>query len=166
MGLSFTDALFESISGITTTGSTILTKIELASPGIILWRALLQWLGGIGIIVMALAILPILSVGGMQLFKTETYEASDNAIPRARQLAGGIFGVYASLTLIWTGMLWLAGMSGFDALIHSMTTLATGGYSSKTASVGAFDSVTIELIIIFGMIAGSLPFLTRHSESA
>lgn len=158
LGLSFTDALFESISGITTTGSTILTTIELASPGIILWRALLQWLGGIGIIVMALAILPILSIGGMQLFKTETYEASDNAIPRARQLAGGIFGVYASLTFIWTAMLWLAGMSGFDALIHSMTTLATGGYSSKTASIGAFDSVTIELIIIFGMIAGSLPF--------
>jgi len=156
--LSFTDALFESISGITTTGSTILTTIELASPGIILWRALLQWLGGIGIIVMALAILPILSIGGMQLFKTETYEASDNAIPRARQLAGGIFGVYASLTLIWTAMLWLAGMSEFDALIHSMTTLATGGYSSKTASIGAFDSVIIELIIIFGMIAGSLPF--------
>jgi trk system potassium uptake protein TrkH len=107
---------------------------------------------------MALAILPVLSIGGMQLFKTETYEASDNAIPRARQLAGGIFGVYASLTFIWTAMLWLAGMSGFDALIHSMTTLATGGYSSKTASIGAFDSVTIELIIIFGMIAGSLPF--------
>ena len=156
--LSFTDALFESISGITTTGSTILTSIEVASPGIILWRALLQWLGGIGIIVMALAILPMLSVGGMQLFKTETYEASDNAIPRARQLAGGIFAVYATLTLFWTGMLWLAGMSGFDSLIHAMTTLATGGYSSKTESIGAFDSVTIELIIIFGMIAGSLPF--------
>ena len=158
LGLSFTDAIFESISGITTTGSTILVNIELASHGIILWRALLQWLGGIGIIVMALAILPTLSVGGMQLFKTETYEASDNAIPRARQLAGGIFAVYATLTFLWSCMLWVAGMTIFDALIHSMTTLATGGYSSKTSSIAAFDSVAIELIIIFGMIAGSLPF--------
>ena len=156
--LGFTDAIFESISGITTTGSTILQTIELASPGIILWRALLQWLGGIGIIVMALAILPVLSVGGMQLFKTETYEASDNAIPRARQLAGGIFAVYTTLTLMWAFMLWLAGMTSFDALIHSMTTLATGGYSSKTSSIGAFDSIAIEVIIMSGMIAGSLPF--------
>ena len=120
LGLSFTDAIFESISGITTTGSTILVNIELASHGIILWRALLQWLGGIGIIVMALAILPTLSVGGMQLFKTETYEASDNAIPRARQLAGGIFAVYATLTFLWSCMLWVAGMTIFDAFTRAL----------------------------------------------
>jgi len=155
---SFTNAFFESMSGITTTGSTVISNLNEMPKGILLWRALLQWLGGIGIIVMALAILPVLSVGGMQLFKTETYEASDNAIPRARQLAGGIFAVYTTLTLMWAFMLWLAGMTSFDALIHSMTTLATGGYSSKTSSIGAFDSIAIEVIIMSGMIAGSLPF--------
>ena len=159
LSLSLTDAVFESISGITTTGSTILREIEQASYGILLWRALLQWLGGVGIIVMALAIFPMLSVGGMQLFKTESFEAADKVIPRARQLAGGIFAVYTGLTLLWTIMLMLAGMPFFDAMTHAMTTLATGGYSTRTASVGAFDSQLIELIVICGMIVGSLPFV-------
>jgi trk system potassium uptake protein TrkH len=101
----------------------------------------------------------MLSVGGMQLFKTESFDAADKVIPRATQLAGGIFAVYTGLTLFWTFMLTLAGMPGFDALAHAMTTLATGGYSTKTASIGAFDSQTIELIIIAGMITGSLPFV-------
>ena len=122
-------------------------------------QALLQWLGGVGIIVMALAIFPMLSVGGMQLFKTESFEAADKVIPRARQLAGGIFAVYTGLTLLWTIMLMLAGMPFFDAMTHAMTTLATGGYSTRTASVGAFDSQLIELIVICGMIVGSLPFV-------
>lgn len=159
LSLSVADAVFESMSGITTTGSTILPSIEAASKGVLIWRALLQWLGGVGIIVMALAVLPMLSVGGMQLFKTESFEAADKVIPRATQLAGGIFAVYTGLTLLWTFMLTLAGMPGFDALAHAMTTLATGGYSTKTASIGAFDSQTIELIIIAGMITGSLPFV-------
>jgi len=159
LSLSFTDALFESVSGITTTGSTILTDIEQASYGVLIWRALLQWLGGVGIIVMALAVLPMLSVGGMQLFRTESYETADKVIPRATQLAGGIFAVYTLLTGLWWLMLSLAGMPAFDALAHAMTKLATGGYSTKTSSVGAFSSHTIELIIIAGMIVGSLPFI-------
>ncbi len=159
LSLSVADAVFESVSGITTTGSTILSEIEAASHGVLIWRALLQWLGGVGIIVMALAILPMLSVGGMQLFKTESYDAADKAIPRATQLAGGIFAVYTGLTMFWAFMLGLAGMPGFDAVAHAMTTLATGGYSTRTLSVGAFDSQTIELIIIAGMIVGSLPFV-------
>ena len=159
LSLSVEDAFFESMSGITTTGSTILPSIEAASRGVLIWRALLQWLGGVGIIVMALAVLPMLSVGGMQLFKTESFDAVDKVIPRATQLAGGIFAVYTGLTLLWTFMLTLAGMPGFDALAHAMTTLATGGYSTKTASIGAFDSQTIEFIIIAGMITGSLPFV-------
>ena len=158
LNLSMTDSVFESISGITTTGSTILPYIEIASPGILMWRALLQWLGGVGIVVMAMAVLPMLSVGGMQLFRTESYERAENVVPRATQLAGGIGLIYTSLTAIWAIMLGLAGMNMFDAITHAMTTLATGGYSTRTASIGAFNSVTIEWIVIFGMIAGSLPF--------
>jgi trk system potassium uptake protein TrkH len=146
------------VSGITTTGSTILPYIEIASPGILVWRALLQWLGGVGIVVMAMAVLPMLSVGGMQLFRTESYERAENVVPRATQLAGGIGLVYASLTALWAIMLNVAGMNMFDAVTHAMTTLATGGYSTRTASIGAFDSVAIEWIVIFGMIVGSLPF--------
>ena len=156
--LSVTDAVFESVSGITTTGSTVLQDIEMASPGILIWRALLQWLGGVGIIVMAMAILPMLSVGGMQLFRTESYDTADKVVPRATQLAGGIGLVYAGLTASWAIMLSFAGMSNFDAIAHAMTTIATGGYSTRTASIAAFESVAIEWIIIFGMIVGSLPF--------
>jgi trk system potassium uptake protein TrkH len=158
LNLSLTDSIFESVSGITTTGSTILPYIEIASPGILVWRALLQWLGGVGIVVMAMAVLPMLSVGGMQLFRTESYERAENVVPRATQLAGGIGLVYASLTALWAIMLNVAGMNMFDAVTHAMTTLATGGYSTRTASIGAFDSVAIEWIVIFGMIVGSLPF--------
>ena len=130
----------------------------MASPGILIWRALLQWLGGVGIIVMAMAVLPMLSVGGMQLFRTESYDTADKVVPRATQLAGGIGLVYAGLTATWAIMLSVAGMSNFDAVAHAMTTIATGGYSTRTASIAAFDSVAIEWIIIFGMIVGSLPF--------
>lgn len=158
LDLSFTDAVFESVSGITTTGSTVLAEIEAASPGILIWRALLQWLGGVGIVVMAMAVLPMLSVGGMQLFRTESYESADKVVPRAAQLAGGIGLVYTSLTAIWAIMLAMAGMDFFDAIAHAMTTIATGGYSTKTASIAAFDSVAIEWIVIGGMIVGSLPF--------
>ena len=159
LNLNFIDAFFESTSGITTTGSTIIPNLEQVSYGILLWRALLQWLGGIGIIVMAVAILPMLSIGGMQLFKTESYETPDKIIPRAAIFASGISIVYIILTSIWAFMLWLAGMPIFDSITHAMTTLATGGYSTKSESLGAFNSVNIEMIIVFGMIVGSLPFI-------
>ncbi len=159
LNLNFIDAFFESTSGITTTGSTIIANLEEVSYGILLWRALLQWLGGIGIIVMAIAILPMLSIGGMQLFKTESYETPDKIIPRAAIFASGISIVYIILTSLWAIMLWLAGMPMFDSITHSMTTLATGGYSTKSESLGAFNSVNIEIIIVFGMIVGSLPFI-------
>ena len=159
LNLNFFDAIFESTSGITTTGSTIIPNLEQVSYGILLWRALLQWLGGIGIIVMAIAILPMLSIGGMQLFKTESYETPDKIIPRAAIFASGISIVYIILTSVWGFMLWLAGMPIFDSITHAMTTLATGGYSTKSESLGAFNSVNIEIIIVFGMIVGSLPFI-------
>ena len=129
LSLSLTDAVFESISGITTTGSAILREIEQASYGILLWRALLQWLGGVGIIVMALAIFPMLRLAGCSFSKQRALRPQTRLSP-ARQLAGGIFAVYTGLTLLWTIMLMLAGMPFFDAMTHAMTTLATGGYST------------------------------------
>ncbi len=157
-GMGFTNAVFESISGITTTGSTIIPIIEDMSAGILIWRALLQWLGGIGIIVMALAVLPMLGVGGMQLFKTESYETPDKVVPRAAELAGGIGLAYSALTAIWAIMLYIAGMPAFDAITHAMTTIATGGFSTRTMSIGAFNNAYVDWIIISGMIVGSLPF--------
>jgi trk system potassium uptake protein TrkH len=157
--LSITDSFFESMSGITTTGSTIISNLESAPRSIFLWRAMLQWLGGIGIIVMAITLMPIMNVGGMQLFKTESYETPDKVVPKAASFAAGISLVYISLTSIWALMLWVAGMPVFDSIAHAMTTLATGGYSTKSASLAAFNSSTIEIIVIFGMIVGSLPFV-------
>ena len=157
--MSFIDAFFESTSGITTTGATVIENLEAKSHGILIWRALLQWLGGVGIIVMALAVLPMLSIGGMQLFKTESYETPDKVVPKAASFAAGISIVYITLTIIWAFMLWGAGMPIFDSITHAMTTLATGGYSTKSGSLGAFNSVNIEMIIVLGMIVGSLPFI-------
>ena len=157
--MSFTDAIFESTSGITTTGATVINNLEATSHGILIWRALLQWLGGVGIIVMALAVLPMLSIGGMQLFKTESYETPDKVVPKAASFAAGISIVYITLTIIWVFMLWGAGMPLFDSIAHAMTTLATGGYSTRSDSLAAFNSSSIEIIVIFGMIVGSLPFV-------
>ena len=157
--MNFIDAFFESTSGITTTGATVIENLEAKSHGILIWRSLLQWLGGVGIIVMALAVLPMLSIGGMQLFKTESYETPDKVVPKAASFAAGISIVYITLTVIWALMLWGAGMPIFDSIAHAMTTLATGGYSTKSESLAAFNSSTIEIIIIFGMLVGSLPFV-------
>lgn len=157
--MSYTDAFFEAMSGVTTTGSTVIVGLDAAPPGILLWRALLQWLGGIGIIVIAVGILPMLSVGGMQLFKTEAFDTPEKALPRTAKLAGGLGMLYVGITLAWTFMLYFAGMSGFDALTHAMTTIATGGYSTRDNSVAYFDSALIDYIIVAGMLAGSLPFI-------
>jgi len=157
--LSYTDAFFEAMSGITTTGSTVIVGLDTAPPGLLLWRAMLQWLGGVGFILTAVAILPMLQVGGMQLFRLESSDRSEKVLPRAAQLAVGIAGVYLLLTFAWTMALWAAGMGPFDAVAHAMTTIATGGFSTVDASIGHFDSALIEVIITAGMIAGSLPFV-------
>ena len=159
INMSFVDSIFESTSGITTTGATVILNLENTSYGILIWRALLQWLGGVGIIVMALAILPMLSIGGMQLFKTESYETPEKVVPKAASFAAGISIVYLTLTIIWACMLWGAGMPIFDSIAHAMTTISTGGYSTKSLSLAAFNSYSIEIIITFGMIVGSLPFV-------
>ncbi|MGY9016474.1 MAG: TrkH family potassium uptake protein, partial [Rhodospirillales bacterium] len=155
LDMSFTDAFFEAMSGITTTGSTVITNLDSAPPGILIWRALLQWLGGIGIIVMAIAIFPLLGVGGMQLFRMEASDPSEKVLPRAAQIAGAIGLIYVVLTAIWALAYFGAGMNGFDAIAHSMTTIATGGFSTSDASLGHFDSALIDVIAVGGMIVGS-----------
>ena len=157
--LSYTDAFFESMSGITTTGATVITGLDNAPPGILLWRGLLQWLGGLGIIVMAISVLPMLGVGGMQLFRVEGFETEGKFQPRATQIAGSLTVLYIVLTGICATAYYVAGMSAFDALVHSMTTIATGGFSTRDASIAYFSNSTIEMVGIVFMIVGSLPFV-------
>ncbi len=158
LGLSYTDSFFESMSGLTTTGSTILVGLDSVPPGILLWRALLQWLGGIGIIVMAIAVLPMLQIGGMQLFRLESSDTSEKILPRATQIAGSITALYVGLSTICAIAYWSAGMTAFDATCHAMTTIATGGFSTRDGSFGAFQSQTLETISIVFMLIGSMPF--------
>ena len=159
LALSYTDAYFEAMSGLTTTGSTVIVGLDRAPPGILLWRALLQWLGGIGIIVTAIAILPMLRVGGMQLFHTESSDSSEKVLPRAAQLAGAIGLVYLALTLSNGIAYWAAGMTPFEAVCHAMTTIATGGFSTSDDSFGHFRNDAIEGIATVYMVLGSLPFV-------
>ena len=157
--LSFTDAFFESMSGITTTGSTVIIGLDNAPPGILLWRGILQWLGGLGIIVMAIAVLPMMGVGGMQLFKVEAFETGEKLLPRAAQISAALIIIYIGLTALTTLALWLAGMNALESTVHAMTTISTGGFSTSDASVGHFNSWVMDLIITVGMIGGALPFL-------
>ena len=159
LNLSYADAYFEAMSGLTTTGSTVIVGLDDAPPGILLWRALLQWLGGIGIIVTAIAILPMLRVGGMQLFHTESSDSSEKVLPRAAQLAGAIGMVYLGLTISNGIAYWAAGMTPFEAVCHAMTTIATGGFSTSDASLGHFGNDAIEGIATVYMVLGSLPFV-------
>ena len=157
--LSYTDAFFESMSGLTTTGSTVITNLSSAPKSVLLWRALLQWMGGIGIIVTAIAVLPMLQIGGMQLFRTESSDSSEKILPRAAQIAGQISLLYAALSLLCMAAYFLAGMSGFDSAAHAMTTIATGGFAAHDSSFAHFDSAAIEMVAILFMILGSLPFV-------
>jgi len=159
LDLSYTDAYFEAMSGLTTTGSTVISGLDHAPPGILLWRALLQWFGGIGIIVMAVAILPMLQVGGMQVFKVESFDTVEKILPRAGQISGIISGVYISLTAICMFAFMTAGMGIFDALAHAMATISTGGFSTSDSSIGKFDSYAIDMITTFFMVIGSMPFI-------
>jgi trk system potassium uptake protein TrkH len=157
--LTLADAVFEATSGITTTGSTVIVGLDVAPPGILLWRAILQWLGGIGIIVMGVAILPMLRVGGMQLVRAESSDLSEKILPRAAQIAAAIGLIYLALTVLCAVLYYGAGMATFEAAAHAMTTIATGGFSTRDASVGAFSSAEVECIGIVFMILGSLPFV-------
>lgn len=155
----YTDAYFEAMSGITTTGSTVIVGLDALPTGILLWRGMLQWLGGLGVVVMAIAVLPMLHVGGMQLFKAEAFDVPEKILPRATEIAGGLILVYVVLTASCALLYSAAGMDGWDAVIHAMTTVATGGFSSKDASIGHFGSNDVEIVGTVFMILGSMPFL-------
>ncbi|MBL6946847.1 MAG: TrkH family potassium uptake protein [Rhodospirillales bacterium] len=159
LDLSYTDAFFEAMSGITTTGSTVIVGLDHAPPGLLLWRAMLQWLGGIGIVVMAIAVLPWLRVGGMQLFRMESSDTSEKAMPRTGQIATATALIYLGLSVAWAIMYWAAGMSPFEAVSHTMTTIATGGFSTSDSSIGHFDSAAIDAIATCGMLVGGMPFV-------
>ncbi|MCP4290343.1 MAG: TrkH family potassium uptake protein [bacterium] len=154
---SFTDAAFESISGFTTTGASILTDIESRSHGTLFWRAMTHWLGGMGIVLLALAILPLLGVGGMQLFRAEVPgPVAERLTPRIRETAKILWGVYFLLTVAEILALIIAGMGPFDAICHSFATMATGGFSNNNSSVGGYNSAPIEwVLIVFMFLAGA-----------
>ena len=159
LNFSFVNAFFESMSGITTTGSTIISNLEEMPKSILLWRAILQWLGGIGIIIMAITLMPIMNVGGMQLFKISNNDSSEKILPKSKEIALRLIYIYTSLTLL-CGLTYKAfGMSFFDSLTHSMTTIATGGFSNYNESIGFFNSVSIEISAMIFIILGSLPFI-------
>lgn len=157
--LSVTDAFFESMSGITTTGSTVMTGLGHLPAGILLWRAILQWIGGLGIIVTGLSILPSLNIAGMQMFKIEAFDVDGKAFPKAAQISTALTLIYLGLTSICALTLWLSGLTGLEAVTHAMTTIATGGFSTSDSSVGYFDNSLAEAIITVGMVAGGIPFL-------
>jgi trk system potassium uptake protein TrkH len=158
LNISYTDAFFEAISGLTTTGSTVLTGLDTAPPGILLWRSLLQWLGGVGIVMMAIALLPFLRVGGMQLFRMESSDTQEKVVARVNQLGLGVVGVYTGLTVLCAIAYIVGGMTVFEAVNHAMTTLSTGGYSTSDGSMGHFDNRFILWASSVFMAAGSMPF--------
>ncbi|MDC0497738.1 TrkH family potassium uptake protein [Alphaproteobacteria bacterium] len=157
--LSFTDAFFEAVSGITTTGSTVISNLEILSEGIIVWRSLLQWFGGIGIIVLAVAILPTLQIGGMQLLHMEHDDPYEKTLPKINKFIIEIVSLYVGLTILCFFFYYLFGMSGFDSLIHCMSTISTGGFSNHSSSFEYFKSHSLENVSMIFMILGSLPFV-------
>lgn len=159
MNFSFTNAFFESMSGITTTGSTIIANLDEMPKGILLWRAILQWLGGIGIIVMAITLMPIMNVGGMQLFKISNNDSSEKILPKSKEIAMRLIYIYLGLTLLCAFSYYFFGMNIFDSITHSMTTIATGGFSNYNESIGFFDNALIETSAMIFIILGSVPFI-------
>jgi len=159
LNLTFVDSFFESMSGITTTGSTIITNLDDAPKSILIWRAILQWLGGIGVIVMAITVLPLLNIGGMQLFRAEGSDTTEKILPKAREVTLMISIIYLFLTFACGFAYWLVGMNAFDSIAHSMTTIATGGFSTYSSSIGYFQNPKIEIISIIFIVLGSIPFI-------
>lgn len=157
LNIGITDAVFETMSALTTTGSTVLSGLDTLPRGILMWRSFMQWLGGVGIVAMAIILLPMLRIGGMQLFRSESSSIDEKTIPRLSTFAGVIAAVYLGLTTLCAISLYIAGMSPFDAVNHAMTTIATGGFSTKDASIGHFDSPLIEGVIIVFMTMSALP---------
>ena len=157
---TISEAFFESMSGITTTGATIISDLDNSPKSILLWRAIMQWLGGIGIVVMAITILPLLKVGGMQLFKMEGPDTTEKILPRTIEVAAIIISTYVALTFLCGLFYWLFGMTIFDSVCHAMTTIATGGFSTHNDSIGFFKNSNIEIIASLFIILGSIPFIS------
>jgi|TARA_B110000914_G_C15489530_1_gene459856 trk system potassium uptake protein TrkH len=157
---TLSEAFFESMSGITTTGATIISDLDNSPKSILLWRAIMQWLGGIGIVVMAITILPLLKVGGMQLFKMEGADSTEKILPRTIEVAAIIISTYVALTFFCGFFYWVFGMSIFDSFCHAMTTIATGGFSTHNDSIGFFKNSNIEIIASIFIILGSIPFIS------
>ena len=157
---TLSEAFFESMSGITTTGATIISDLDNSPKSILLWRAIMQWLGGIGIVVMAITILPLLKVGGMQLFKMEGPDTTEKILPRTIEVAAIIISTYIALTFFCGFFYWLFGMTVFDSVCHAMTTIATGGFSTHNDSIGFFKNSNIEIIASIFIILGSIPFIS------
>ena len=159
MGMTYTDAFFEAMSGLTTTGATVLTGLDNLPRGVLLWRAILQGLGGLGIIVMALIVLPFLRVGGMQLFHTESSDRNEKVLPSASELVTATAGIYCALLLACLALYLAFGMAPFDAVCHALTTVATAGFSTHDDSFGFFPSPALQWTCILFMILGGLPFV-------
>jgi len=157
-GASATDALFEAMSGMTTTGTTVFTGLEHLPAGTLLWRSILQWLGGLGIVIVALIFLPVMKVGGMQHFKSEGFDTLGKVLPRALDISRSLVQVYLALTAFCAMVYVSLGMEGFDALNHAMTTIATGGFSTADASFGRFGVADQYAAIVFMLLAG-FPFI-------
>jgi trk system potassium uptake protein len=157
---TISEAFFESMSGITTTGATIISDLDNSPKSILLWRAIMQWLGGIGIVVMAITILPLLKVGGMQLFKMEGPDSTEKILPRTIEVAAIIISTYVALTFLCGLFYWLFGMTIFDSICHAMTTIATGGFSTHNDSIGFFKNSNIEIVASLFIILGSIPFIS------
>lgn len=156
--VSYTDAFFEAMSGLTTTGSTVFTGLDQMPKGVLLWRGMLQWFGGVGIVVFAMAFLPMLKVGGMQLFKSEGFDTFGKILPRAAEIAMSIGWIYVGLTAIAAAAYALAGMETLDALVHAMTTISTGGFANHDASFAAYGAAAEYIASVF-MVLAALPFV-------
>ena len=159
IGLDAVDAFFEAVSGITTTGSTVMTGLDDLPPSVLLWRSTIQWIGGIGIIGLAIIILPFLRIGGMQLFRLESSDRSEKSLPRVRSIMTVVGSLYLTLTVACFAVYLALGMTPFDALNHAFTTLPTAGFSTHDASFGYFDSPAIEWAAVVFMVSGAVPFL-------
>ena len=160
LNFSFSDSFFESMSGITTTGSSVIIDLSKASKSLLMWRAIMQWLGGVGIIVMAITVLPLLKVGGMQLFRVESSDRPEKILPRTSQVALIIILTYLILTIFCAFFYKIFGMNLFDSIAHAMTTIATGGFSTHNDSIGYFKNSNIEVVATLFIILGSIPFIS------
>ncbi len=158
LDMSYVDCFFEAMSGVTTTGATIFTDLDNSPKSILLWRATLNWIGGVGVIMLAIAILPMLKIGGMQLFRSESSDKSDKIFPRVQQISKAIGIIYLFLTVICFSCFYYFDMSFFDAFVHALTTVSTGGFSSHDASIGFFNDYRIEITVIIFMFLGAVPF--------